>query len=68
MVDAAKDFDEQLVQVRPVTRQLIESVMLDVWPSHPAVIVDFGIDSQQHYEALYYPIRNREILPQHLKS
>lgn len=66
MADAANGFDEQLAQVRPVTRHLIESVLLDSWPSHPAVVVDFGLDSQEHYEALYYPIRNREILPQAL--
>jgi hypothetical protein len=66
MADAANEFEKQLAQVRPVTRQLIESVLLDAWPSHPAVIVDFGLDSQEHYEALYYPIRNREILPQAL--
>jgi hypothetical protein len=55
-------FDEQMEQVRPVTRNLIESIMLDAWPRN-AAIVDFGIDSQRHYEALYYPIRNHEIAP-----
>jgi hypothetical protein len=54
--------DEQLQKVRPVTRNLIESVMLDTWP-RDAAIVDFGIDSQQHYDALYYPIRNDEMAP-----
>jgi hypothetical protein len=55
-------FGEQMEQVRPVTRNLIESVTADAWP-RAAAIVDFGIDSQQHYEALYYPIRNGEIAP-----
>lgn len=59
------DFIQQLEQVRPVTRNLIESVMLDSWPD-PAAIVDFGIDSQEHYEALYYPIRQHEISPKRL--
>jgi hypothetical protein len=36
--------------------------MLDRWPRSGA-IVDFGIDSQQHYDSLYYPIRNGEIAP-----
>ncbi|MBX6312457.1 MAG: hypothetical protein IRY99_05985 [Isosphaeraceae bacterium] len=56
------EFQKQLGQVRPVTRNLIESVMLDAWPRH-AAIVDFGLDSQKHYEALYYPIREWEIMP-----
>ena len=57
-----EDFEEQLGKVRPVTRNLVESVMLDAWPRN-AAIVDFGIDSQTHYEALYYPIREGEIMP-----
>ena len=57
-----EDFEEQLGKVRPVTRNLVESVMLDAWPRN-AAIVDFGIDSQKHYEALYYPIRKGEIMP-----
>lgn len=59
------EFMKQLVEVRPVTRNLIEAVMLDAWPHHAAV-VDFGIDSQKHYEALYYPIRQWEIMPKAL--
>ena len=64
-MDEETDFTQQLEQVRPVTRNLIESVMLDSWPDH-AAIVDFGIDSQKHYEALYYPIREHEISPKRL--
>jgi hypothetical protein len=56
------EFLSQLDKVRPVTRRLIESLMLDAWPNHTA-IVDFGIDSQAHYEALYYPIREGTIMP-----
>ena len=55
-------FVEQLDRVRPVTRNLIESILLDAWPGNAAV-VDFGIDSQKHYEALYYPVREGEISP-----
>ena len=32
----------------------------DEWPQSGA-IVDFGLNSQKHYEALYYPVRNGEI-------
>jgi len=62
-----KDYVEQLDRVRPATRNLIGSVFLDAWPS-PAAIVDFGIDSQKHYEALYYAIREGEIMPQALDA
>jgi hypothetical protein len=60
-------FAEQLMSVRPVTRNLVTSVLMDAWPNHAAV-VDFGIDSQKHYEALYYPIREAEIMPQTLDA
>lgn len=56
------DFYEQLTKIRSTTRDLIESIKLDSWP-RAAAVVDFGLDSQQHYEALYYPIRHREIAP-----
>jgi hypothetical protein len=34
---------------------------MDMPPSSNAARCDFGINSQQHYEALYYPIRSGEI-------
>jgi hypothetical protein len=46
--------------IRYATRNLVEAMMLDVWPRHTA-IVDFGIDSERHYEALQFPIRNGEL-------
>jgi hypothetical protein len=51
--------------VRDTTRNLVESIWLDVWPRSGA-IVDFGLKSQEHYEALNYPIREGEISPQAL--
>jgi len=60
-------FAEQLLSVRPVTRDLVTSVLMDAWPSHAAV-VDFGIDTQKHYEALYHPIREAEIMPKALDA
>ena len=62
MGDRSTEFAKQLASVRPVTRHLITSVLLDQWPNISAV-ADFGIDSQKHYEALYFPIRAQEILP-----
>lgn len=58
---------EQLLTVRPTTRDLVTSILRDIWPGH-AAIVDFGIDSDKHYEALYYPIREAEILPRALDA
>lgn len=49
-----------LPAVKSVTRNLVESMMLDSWP-RPAAVVDFGLDSQVHYEALYYPLRAGDI-------
>lgn len=46
--------------VRPVTANFVESILLDCWP-RPAAVVDFGLVSQAHYEALYYPVRAGEI-------
>src|SRR5262249_962587 len=52
-------FDRSRAQAEPpplrdTTRNLIKAVVLDVWPS-AAAIVDFGINTQKHLEALYYP-------------
>jgi len=60
-------FAEQLLSVRPVTRSLVMSILVDAWPS-PAAVVDFGIDSQKHYEALYHPVREAEIMPKELDA
>lgn len=62
-----RELAEQLLSVRPTTRNLVTSILMDAWPSH-AAIVDFGIDSQKHYEALYYPIREAEIMPKELDA
>lgn len=51
--------------MRPVTENLVKAVLMDSWPSN-ATVVDFGLDDQQHYEALYYPLRAGEITPQQL--
>jgi hypothetical protein len=67
MSDRPNEFAEQLAKAQPVTRHLITSVLLDQWPNQTAVIA-FGIASQKHYEALYYPIRNQEISPQILDN
>jgi tRNA(Leu) C34 or U34 (ribose-2'-O)-methylase TrmL len=56
MSNRHKQLAEQLLIVRPTTRDLVTSILMDSWPGH-AAIVDFGIDSDKHYEALYFPIR-----------
>ena len=67
MSDRNPKFAEQLAAARPTTRHLVTSILLDAWPNHAAV-VDFGIDSQKHYEALYFPIREGEITPKVLDA
>jgi hypothetical protein len=52
--------------VRPVVQRLLEAVAFDVYPDSPAVLVDFEISDQLHYEALYYPIKAGEITPEDL--
>lgn len=46
--------------MRPVTKDCFDSMMMDEWPGN-AAICDFGLHTQQHYEAIYYPARAREI-------
>lgn len=53
--------------IRDTTLNLVESIWLDVWPRAGA-IVDFGLNSQAHYEALYYPVREGEITPEALDA
>ncbi len=53
--------------IRDTTRDLIVSIWLDAWPRAGA-IVDFGLDSQEHYEALYYGVREGEITPEALDA
>lgn len=42
--------------IRPVTQNVFDSLMMDIWP-RPAAICDFGIDSDEHYAALQTAIR-----------
>lgn len=51
---------------RPLTKQLVEAIAFDVWPGNAAAM-DFGLNSQEHYEALYYPVRNGEITAEQLE-
>jgi hypothetical protein len=53
--------------IRDTTRNLIEAIWLDVWPRAGA-IVDFGLNSQEHYEAIYYGVREGEITPEALDA
>ncbi len=38
--------------VRPLVQELYECLKAGVWPDGPAALTDFGIDSQEHFEAL----------------
>jgi len=52
--------------IRPLTKRLYEAILADIWPDGAAAIVDFGLESQEHYEALYYPLRAGEVSPEQL--
>lgn len=54
-------------QLRDTTRNLVEAVLFDMWP-RSAAIIDFGLNSQRHYEALHYAIREGEITPEQLDA
>jgi hypothetical protein len=56
-----------LPPLRDTTRNLVEIVLLDVWPRNAAV-VDFGLRTQEHYEALYHPLRHGEITPEQVDA
>lgn len=44
----------------PVTDNLVEAMRNSEWP-RPAAICDFGLDSQAHYEAIYFGVVNGSI-------
>jgi hypothetical protein len=54
-------------RLHDTTRNLLEAVWADEWPRNGAVI-DFGLRSQEHYEALYYGIRDGELRPEALDA
>jgi hypothetical protein len=53
--------------LRDTTRNLIEAIWADEWPRNGA-IVDFGLRSQAHYEAIYYGLRDGQITPEQLDA
>ena len=53
--------------VRPVTREVYEALILDIWPS-PAGIVDFGLESPAHLGALQHAIRYDDVTIEQLDA
>lgn len=53
--------------LRRVTQNLVESMILDIWP-RAAAICDFGISSQEHYNVLHRLIRIGKIMPEELDA
>jgi hypothetical protein len=51
----------------PATRSLMLAIILDTWPNE-AACNQFGIRSQEHYEAIYYPVRHGEITADQLEN
>jgi hypothetical protein len=55
------------MSLRDTTRNLIEAIWADEWPRNGA-IVDFGLRTQRHYEAIYYSLRAGQITPEQLDA
>lgn len=53
--------------LKDTTRNLIEAIWADEWPRYGA-IVDFGLRSQAHFEAIYYGVRDGQITPEELDA
>jgi hypothetical protein len=49
-----------MTAIRNTTRNLVEAIWADEWPRNGA-IVDFGLRTQAHYEALYDGVRDGQI-------
>jgi hypothetical protein len=45
------------LSIRPVTKNLVEHLMLDL-PLTPAEVVDFGVDTPDHYRVLQIIVRD----------
>lgn len=50
------------------TNTLVQSIVLDLWPNSTATIVDFGITSQEIYEAYHKKIRSGEVTAEQLDA
>lgn len=53
--------------MKQLTNVLINAIVLDLWPSN-ATIVDFGIASQEIYEAYHKKIRSGEVTAEQLDA
>lgn len=51
--------------VRKTAEEVYQCLMLDVWPGHTA-ITDFGLETDAHYGALQYAIRENDAGPREL--
>jgi hypothetical protein len=58
---------QELSEVRDLTRDVYQALVLDVWPS-PAGIVDFGLNTQDHYAALQWAVREGDVTPKQLDA
>jgi hypothetical protein len=58
--------DESINALRPTALRTWQALLMDMWPDSPAAIADFWLTDQEHYEALYFPVRRGEITPEDL--
>ena len=54
-------------QIRPLTHDLYNALLLDVWPTRAACI-DFGILSEAHYGALQFAVNQEEVTVEQLHA
>ena len=54
-------------QIRPLTMEVYRALRLDRWPT-PAGIVDFGLTSDRHYEALRWAVTREGVAPEQLDA
>ncbi len=54
-------------EIRPLTRQLYDCLVLDIWPS-PATCQDFGIETTEHLGALQWAARVDDVTLEQLEE
>jgi hypothetical protein len=53
--------------VRPATRDLVASILLDAHPNADT-LATFGIRTKEHFDAIYGPVREQQITPEQLDA
>lgn len=59
--------EQELPEVRELTRQVYTALIMDAWPS-PAGAMDFGLETEKHYAALQWAVREGGVTPKELDA